>query len=159
MKIAVIADTHSQKLPAKLIDELKGVDLILHAGDMCSISVLEDLKKIKNVKAVYGNMDEPSLRQLLPRKQIVHCGKFAIGLWHGEGPPQGLFKKVQGEFKDDKVQAVVFGHSHEPFNSWVDGVLYFNPGSPNDTAFAPYQSYGILEINDAITGKIIKVRS
>ena len=52
---------------------------------------------------------------------------------------------------------LVFGHSHQPMNEIKDGILHFNPGSPTDKIFAPFNSYGILEINDKINGKIIKI--
>ena len=57
------------------------------------------------------------------------------------------------------IDVVMFGHSHEPLNEKNGGVLYFNPGSPNDKVFAPYCSYGILDISEkGIIGKIIKVK-
>lgn len=158
MKIGVLADTHSHEMPAQMLEEFKGVDLILHAGDFCTLDILDKLKKIKEVKAVYGNMDGPEVRRVLPRKQIIECGKFSIGIYHGEGHPKMLLEKVQSEFKNDKVDVVIFGHSHNPMNEIIDGVLYFNPGSPNDTVHASYCSYGILEIADKISGKIIKVK-
>ena len=157
MKIGVVSDTHSLKLPKQMLDDFKNVDLIIHAGDFCSLEVIEKFKKIKKVLGVWGNMDGSDVREIFPRKTIIKQGKFAIGLFHGEGPPQTLLKIVEAEFKDAKVDVIIFGHSHQPMNESRGGVLYFNPGSPNDLVFAPYQSYGILEINDAITGTIIKV--
>lgn len=158
MKIGVVADTHSQELPNQMMEDFKNVNFIIHAGDFCSLDVLENFKKVKELKAVYGNMDYPQIRRLLPRKQIIQCGQFSIGLFHGEGSPHALLEKVKGEFKDSKVDVIIFGHSHQPMNEKKEGVLYFNPGSPNDTVYASYRSYGILEINDEITGKIIKVK-
>ena len=157
-KIGVVSDTHSKPLPLQMLDNFKGVDLILHAGDICSPDILEDLKEIKEVKAVYGNMDEHEIRQLFPKRQIIKYGSFSIGLYHGGGHPEGLLAMVKKELRNEKVDAVVFGHSHQPFNQEIDGVLYFNPGSPTDTVFAPYPSYGILELGDKIIGKIVKVR-
>ncbi|MFH1360557.1 MAG: metallophosphoesterase family protein [Candidatus Omnitrophota bacterium] len=159
MKIGVVADTHSRPLPKQMLDDFLAVDLIFHVGDLCSLSSIAELKKIKDVKAVYGNMDESSVRRAIPRRDIVKLEKHSIGLFHGEGAPQNLLETVQKEFKNEHVDVVVFGHSHHPFNQVIDGVLYFNPGSPNDMIFAPYRSYGILEINDHIEGKIVKVRT
>ena len=158
MKIGVVSDTHSQELPSQMMEDFKKVDFIIHAGDFCSLDVLESFKRLKELKAVYGNMDGSELRRLLPRKQIIQCGQFSIGLFHGEGSPKVLLEGVKNEFKDSKVDAVIFGHSHQPMNEKREGILYFNPGSPNDTVYAPYRSYGILEINDKITGKIIEVK-
>lgn len=158
MKIGVVSDTHSLELPKQMLEDFREVEFIIHAGDFCETATLEKLKKIKDVKAVHGNMDDEKVCKLLPRSQIVQCGQFQIGLFHGEGPPQTLLDVVKKEFKGKKVDAVIFGHSHQPLNEWIDGILYFNPGSPNDNVFAPYQSYGILEVDDKITGKIIKVK-
>ncbi len=158
MKIGVVSDTHSYPLPSQMMEDFKKVDFIIHAGDFCSLDILESFQKLKEVKGVYGNMDGPEMRRILPRCQIIQCGKFSVGLFHGEGHPNMLFEKVKNEFKDSKVGVIIFGHSHNPMNEEIEGVLYFNPGSPNDTVHAPYCSYGILEIDDNIKGKIMKVK-
>ena len=159
MKIGVVADTHSKALPKQMIDDFLQVELIVHAGDFCSLDILERFKTIKQVKAVHGNMDEYAIKKFLPRRQIFKSGAFTIGVYHGEGAPDQVLDKVKEEFKTEKVDAVIFGHSHRPFNEVVDHVLYFNPGSPNDTIFAPYCSYGILDLSGPrIQGQIIKVK-
>jgi len=160
MKIGIVSDTHSRALPKQLLDALKKVDLIIHAGDFCDLTVVEKLRKIKTMKAVYGNMDGPEIRKVFPRQEIVKCGKYKIGIFHGEGAPQHLLETVKNEFKGQKVDVVIFGHSHHPMNEKIGNVLFFNPGSPNDDMFAPYCSYGMIEITDnGIEGKIIKVET
>jgi putative phosphoesterase len=64
---------------------------------------------------------------------------------------------MQEAFKNDGVDIVIFGHSHQPFNQMVKGILFFNPGSPTDEIFAPYKSFGIIEINDTIEARIVKI--
>lgn len=162
MKIGVISDTHisdkSLHLPKKILDDFKTADLILHAGDLVSLDVLEELKKIcKRVIAVRGNMDSEDVRRVLSEKEIIQAGKFRIGLMHGSGNPARLIEFLQERFKEDKVAAIVFGHSHYPVNETREGVLYFNPGSAVDKLFAPYNSYGILNINDKIEAQIFKI--
>lgn len=158
MKIGVVSDTHSQELPEQMLNDFKNVDFILHAGDICSQETLAILEKIKEVKGVAGNMDNSLIRRRFEKIQIIEVEKFAIGLVHGEGPPNGLLDIVRKKFKDKKVDAIVYGHSHNPLNEVIDGVLMFNPGSPNDLVFAPYRSYGILTVAQTITGEIIKVK-
>jgi putative phosphoesterase len=158
MKIGVVSDTHSQELPQQMLDDFKDVDFIVHAGDICSPAALAQLEKIRPVKAVYGNMDSHDIRASLPQREILRCGNFSLGIFHGDGAPARLLETVRAHFKDVKVDAIIFGHSHHPLNERIDGTLFFNPGSPTDTVFAPYRSYGILEINDEITGRIVKVR-
>ena len=157
MNIGVISDTHSNLIPPKVLEVFKKVDYIIHAGDFCDVSVVKTLQKIKDVKAVFGNMDPAPVRKLFSAKQLIACGKFTIGLYHGEGPRVKIIERVTQEFKKDKVDVVVFGHSHEAFNEKIGEVLYFNPGSPNDIV-APSCSYGILSVTDeGIVGEIIKL--
>jgi uncharacterized protein len=158
MKIGVVSDTHSQKIPQQLLDEFREVDLIIHAGDFCSLEDLKNFTQMNEVKAVYGNMDDAEVRCKLSARQIIRVGECSIGLCHGEGPSHRVLDFARKEFKDDKVDAVIFGHSHQPMNERINDVLYFNPGSPNDKIFAPFCSYGILEIEDGkINGEIIKI--
>ena len=159
MKIGVVSDTHSMELPAQMMNDFKTVDIIIHAGDFCTVADYEKLAKIKQVQAVYGNMDESAIRKLWPRKQILKYGNCTVGVFHGEGAPDHLLDTVTNEFKNDHVQLIIFGHSHQPLHQTIDHVIYFNPGSPNDTVFAPYRSYGIIEITaNKINPKIIKVK-
>jgi uncharacterized protein len=162
MKIGVISDTHiperASKLPEKLLKGLAGANMIIHAGDLVDIRVLESLKAVcPDVRAVAGNMDDAHGVRVLPEKLVVEAGKFRIGVVHGYGPPSGLPTMVRQIFKKDKVDVIIFGHSHEPLCSAEETPWVFNPGSPTDTIFAPYQSYGIIEIGDRITMKIIKL--
>lgn len=158
MKIGVISDTHAQSLPSPLLTALSQVDLIVHAGDIVDWDEFVALSRLKEIKGVSGNMDGAEICHHLPRRQVFTCCGLKIGLFHGEGPPETLLEKVQEQFKNETVDVVIFGHSHQPFNKMIGGVLYFNPGSPTDEVFAPYRSYGILEISETgIKGKIIKL--
>lgn len=163
MKIGVISDTHissgAEDLPQEIIEAFKGVDMIIHAGDLIDLSVLDKLKNIcGNVKVVCGNMDTPQAKKKLPEKEIIKAGNFKIGLMHGRGHPAGLIELLTNEFKEDKVDIIIFGHSHYPVNEKRGDILYFNPGSLTDKVFAPYNSYGIIEINDKIKAKIVKMQ-
>jgi putative phosphoesterase len=160
MKILVLSDTHipkaAQDLPPEIYDAIKGVDMILHAGDFADRDTYDRLASLKEMKAVAGNMDSIGVRSILNPKEVVRVGKFRIGIIHGYGAPNELMKTVQKEF--EKVDAIVFGHSHKPVNVVKDGVLFFNPGSPTDTIFAEFNSYGIIEVTDKkIEGKIIRL--
>ena len=159
MKIGVVADTHSREIPAQLTEDLRQMDFIVHAGDFCSVKELKIFSSLGYLKAVYGNMDEPALRRILPRREIFEVSGQLIGLIHGDGAPQTILDYVAAQFRNENVSAIIFGHSHQPCNTRIKDILYFNPGSPNDLIIAPYCSYGILEIEDnQITGKIIKVK-
>ncbi len=158
MRIGVVSDTHSNKIPKVIFDDFKRVDLIIHAGDFCSLKDLKQWQAIKELKAVYGNMDEGPVRQILPERLIFSLDNFSFGVYHGSGPRATILESVKNQFRKEKLDIVIFGHSHQAFNEKMDDVLYFNPGSPNDTISAPYCSYGILELtNGKIFGKIIKI--
>lgn len=151
MKIGVVSDTHipakGTGLPSELLKALKGCDLILHAGDLIDLSTIEELKKIARVEAVYGNMDLPRVRSILKDKKILNVAEKKICIMHGYGRPDNLIEVLKEEFLEQKPDIIVFGHSHVPMNEYINGVLFFNPGSATDTVFAPYRSYGIIEIN------------
>ncbi|MCM8780353.1 MAG: metallophosphatase family protein [Candidatus Omnitrophica bacterium] len=162
MKIGVISDTHSIGneicMPQKMIEDFKDIDMLIHAGDIVDLAFLNKLKDIyPNVKAVWGNMDPCEVRRALPQKEIISLSKYKIGLMHGWGAPSKLIDLLKQSFKDDNVNIIIFGHSHQPMNETIDGVLYFNPGSPTDKIFAPYNSYGIMRVNDRIEAEIIKL--
>lgn len=159
MKIGVVSDTHSFLVPPEVINALNKTDMIIHAGDFCTAEDVEIFSRLKDFKGVYGNMDGEDVRKLLPRREILEVEGVTIGIFHGEGPKEKILDAVCDAFKDRKLDVVVFGHSHQPFNKLMGDTLYFNPGSPNDMVFAPYRSYGILEIESGkVTGKIVKLK-
>jgi uncharacterized protein len=159
MTIGVLSDTHSLDIPAALVKRFKLVDLIIHAGDICDPSTLKLLKKIAPTKAVQGNMDEGALKKELPLKEIIICGNVKIGVTHGHmGETRDALKNAQALFKDDKMDVVIFGHSHQAFNQQIGPTLYFNPGSPNDIVRAKFFSYGLISIEgDKIKAEIIRI--
>ncbi|MFC1675368.1 metallophosphoesterase family protein [Candidatus Omnitrophota bacterium] len=162
MIIGVISDTHINRksitLPAAVSEAFKGVDMIVHAGDLVDLSVLDALRSIcKEVKSVWGNMDPNQVRAKLPEKEIISAGRFKIGLMHGRGNPACLVELLTQEFKDDSVDLIIFGHSHSPFNEKIGDVLFFNPGSATDKIFAPYNSVGIIEAGDKLKARIVKI--
>ena len=159
MRIGVLSDTHSKKLPAQMLEDFSKVDLLIHVGDFCNLIDYQNLQKIQRLESVSGNMDTPELSRHIPSKKIINCEGVAIGLFHGEGAPAALVDRVKAEFAHDDVAVVVFGHSHHPLNEKIGKVLFFNPGSPTDTIFAPYRSYGILDIkNKEVVGQIIRIK-
>lgn len=152
MRIGVISDTHIPisccDLPSELISALKGCDLIVHAGDLIDLYVLDELKKISKVEAVCGNMDLPKVQAALEKKRVIEVAGKTICVMHGYGNPDMLVSILKEEFLSQKPDIIIFGHSHIPMNEYIDNVLFFNPGSATDTTFAPYRSYGIIEIED-----------
>ena len=162
MKIGILSDTHltdgSQELPQKMLEDFKNADMIIHAGDLVDYSVIDKLKKVcANVKAVYGNMDPPEVKSKLKELEIINAGRYRIGVYHGYGTPPNLIEQLSEIFKNDKIDIVIFGHSHSGLNQEKNGIIFFNPGSPTDKIYAKENTYGIIELNDKIELKLVKL--
>ncbi len=162
MRIGVISDTHiperAKEIPEKILRDFKNVDMVIHVGDLVDLKVLDQLKAVcPNVRAVYGNMDPQEVRKQLPEKEIINVGTHKIGVMHGTGAPVKLIALLSEAFKNDRVDIIIFGHSHSAFNEKKGDILFFNPGSATDKVFSPYNSYGIIEINGEIEGTIVKI--
>ena len=159
MKIGVISDTHltgyDKRLKYILDNHFRDVDLILHAGDLVDIRVLDSFEG-KEVRAVYGNMDPKSVRAILPDRLVFELGGHRIGMMHGWGMPFNLEKKLLKEL--GPVDCLVYGHSHKPANRIKNGILFFNPGSAIDRRFTTHNTVGILEIDNGIKGEILEIR-
>ena len=154
MRIAVLADTHVDRLehlPKKTVDALSTADLIIHAGDFTDVQLLRDLKRLGEVKAVHGNMDFRELKAELPVKEIVETKDKRIGITHGSGAPWGIEERTRKMFESNRVDIIVYGHSHRSQNKVIDDILFFNPGKATD-------SFGILTVNGAATGEIVSSR-
>jgi len=172
VRIGVISDTHiaegGRQLPPVILDAFKQVDLIVHAGDIVSLGVIEELKSAcPEVVVVSGNMDPEAIRKKYPVKQILEILGYRIGLMHGAGPAIGLVDLLKAAFAQDDCDLVIFGHSHKVMNERVGRILFFNPGSATDIS-AAYNSYGIIELallpegghsdrQGGISAKIIKI--
>ncbi len=177
MKIGVIADTHVpdalRELPPRVFEVLRGVDIILHAGDVCDLAVLEQLEPIAQVFAVAGNRDPAAVRKYLQEQQRLTFANRAIGLVHGHHAWDGdlltrgrwrLNARAREEALHnyvlhlwDDVNIVVFGHSHEPYMCVHRDVFLFNPGADLPSPRHP-ATIGLLEIGaTTIKGRIIAI--
>ena len=151
MIIGVLSDTHMrlpEEIPQKVIKMLSTVDLIIHAGDIVTLEVLEGLRRLGEVKAVCGNMDSDELSMMLPEREIVVADGKKIGITHGSGGPWGIENRVRELFSD--VDVIIFGHTHNVKNEVLGGTLFFNPGQGKN-------SFGILTIGEYIKGEIVKI--
>jgi putative phosphoesterase len=158
VKIGVISDTHirssSKLLPNIIYEVFDGVDMILHAGDILIEEVIIELETIATVYVVAGNNDGYDLLDKYGPKRIIEVNGKRIGLTHGTSRGR-TFMNAYFEFSEEKVDCVVYGHSHKPHNEVIDGVLFFNPGSPTAKWFEPRYSLGLLYVDKEIRGEII----
>ncbi|RNC29327.1 MAG: hypothetical protein AWM53_00680 [Candidatus Dichloromethanomonas elyunquensis] len=150
MKIGILSDTHIRKdrtLPRFVWESLAGVDTILHAGDIVNENLLEELALIAPVIAVTGNCDW--WVKDLPEKIIVNLGPFRVGVTHGyAGKGNNTPERAYNTFEGDKVDIIVFGHSHIPHKSFYESILLFNPGSPTERRGQPNFSLGMMTIEE-----------
>ena len=149
--VYLISDTHvperREEIPREFLSQLKEEDIVLHAGDWTSGNTLKLLQQKAKVFGVWGNMDDGTVRKELPEKTIVEIQKFKIGITHGFGAPEGMVEKVQSKFLE-KVDMILFGHTHVPHSEEKDGILFYNPGSLSFNNDRRELTYAILEIKD-----------
>jgi putative phosphoesterase len=125
--IGVISDTHGLLRP-EAVEALRGVELILHAGDVGSPEVLDALKGIAPVVAVRGNNDKGAWAAELPALEVAEVGVVFIYMIHD-------VKEIDLSPAAAGFQVVVSGHSHKPSVEERKGVLYVNPGSAGPRRF------------------------
>jgi putative phosphoesterase len=136
----------ARRLPEACVERLRAADLILHAGDLSTLEVLEELRALgPPVHAVYGNADGPAVRELLPKELVVEAGGIRIGMAHVPGPAAGHEERLVRRFPG--CDAVVYGHTHLPEVERHDGVWILNPGSPTERRRAPAHTMLVLEID------------
>ncbi len=153
MNIGLISDTHGYLHP-RVHDLFRGVDEILHAGDIDTDDVLIELRAIAPVAAVRGNMDMRG-RVAVHRNLLIHtCDGLRILLVHDLGMPGDPTLSVAAALRQHTPQIVVFGHTHVPYMQYHQGVLYINPGSARKGRQGSAPCVALLEIvNGRPTGR------
>jgi putative phosphoesterase len=122
------------------------VDIIVHGGDIVIQSVLDTLAELTPTIAVFGNNEPLQLWKDLPERIILSVGDHRIGILHGHG---GASARATAKTAfDEPVELVIYGHSHIPLIEEVDGVVYFNPGSPTDRRWSRHFGIGIISIDE-----------
>jgi uncharacterized protein len=138
--IGVISDTHGLVRP-EVIEALRGVELIIHAGDIGRPAVLTALQAVAPVVAVRGNVDRGEWAKKLPETEVVQFGQFLIYLLH-DVHELGLDPAAAG------FRAIVSGHSHCPSVEERNGVLFLNPGSAGPRRFKLPVGVALLNLRD-----------
>jgi putative phosphoesterase len=151
MRIAVLADTHAprrwRRCPAAVARLLEGADLILHAGDVCTAGVLDELATFAPVQAVLGNNDGRDVAEWGAAETLtMELAGLRVGMVHDAGPKAGRLLRLRRRFP--AADLVVFGHSHIPLDAEdaTLGLRIFNPGSPTDRRRQPVGTMGLLEL-------------
>jgi uncharacterized protein len=149
IRVVALADTHAPRrwtsCPARVAEQLRRADVILHAGDVCTAAVLDELSQYAPVLAVIGNNDGPDVAAwgATPTLQ-ADLGGLQVAMIHDSGPAAGRPQRMRRRFPDAGL--VVFGHSHIPLDVTEAGTRIFNPGSPTDRRRQPRGTVGVLDI-------------
>jgi uncharacterized protein len=162
MRAVVLADTHIRPVPARghaaggrgfprrlpdaVYRALRRADVILHAGDVVTRGLLDELATFAPVHAVLGNNDH-TLVDVLPETVELDLDGVRLAMVHDSGTRKGRGARMRRWFPTAEV--VVYGHSHLPDDSVTDdGLRLFNPGSPTERRNAPTRSFGVLDLAD-----------
>ena len=144
MRIGVIADTHGLFDPA-VRRHFKGVDHILHAGDIGDQSVIDQLQAIAPVTAVSGNVDGHEQRGF-PSEIIIELAGCRIAIRHILYEGGKLTEDGRAFLQDTQPDLCIFGHTHQPKVEWFGKTLLFNPGSAGPKRFSLPRGVGVLKL-------------
>lgn len=150
--VAVLSDTHvpyrAATIPSSVKAHLAETDLILHAGDVCTAGLLDELALWGPVRAAVGNCDPPEVRAWGAEDEVIlELEGVRVAMTHDAGSKDGRARRMRRRFPDADV--VVFGHSHMPLVEWGEGLLLLNPGSPTDRRRAPAHTMALLRIEES----------
>jgi putative phosphoesterase len=139
-RLLLISDTHipgrARRLPDAVLREADGADLVIHAGDWVTASVLDELEQHAEVLGVFGNNDGADLRGRLPEVARRTIDGIPFAVVHETGDARRRELRMEAAFPD--VDVLVFGHSHIPWDTRSPrGLRLLNPGSPTDRRRQP----------------------
>lgn len=147
MKIGIISDTHNN-LPEDVLNIFQGVDLILHAGDIGPMEILDKLKKVAPTEAVYGNTDIYSIASQLPSKINLNLEGIQILLLHNIGTMSNFtWNLKRGKYKPEP-KMIIFGHTHAPYFKEYMEYIFINPGSAGMPRGGYQRSVMLLNISN-----------
>lgn len=156
MKIVVMSDTHLYRVN----DDLKTIcdrycqdaDRVIHLGDWVRGPILNYMEQYP-LEAVAGNMDDHVIQNHLPAKKVIRLGGHRIGLIHGWGAASTLRSRLSQEFSN--VDAIFFGHTHQPVQLQENGIFWFNPGSVFSGRGGSPPSLGIVYLQEQLRSEIV----
>ena len=135
-RIGLLSDTHNY-LDPNIFKYFESCDQIWHAGDIGTISISDELKKIKPFVAVYGNIDGQDIRKEFPLKQRFRCEETDVLIMHIGGYPDRYSKEALNEIKSNPPQLFICGHSHilKVIYDKKYQLLHINPGAAGSYGF------------------------
>lgn len=158
IRAGVLSDTHLSRpdslLTKQVQDCFRGCDMIIHAGDLTSLSVLEAFHGT-TIHAVCGNMCGDDVRARYTEQKLFNLGRYTIGLTHGAGLEQDIESALWRLFPE--ADCMIYGHTHQPACHRHGGTLFLNPGSFQATSrYGAPGTYAILEAGDELSARILE---
>jgi putative phosphoesterase len=152
-KILLLSDTHGH-LDERILKYAEDADELWHAGDIGTTAVSDSLKKVKPLKAVFGNIDGAEVRKEFPLNNRFMCEEVDVWITHIGGYPGRYSPAVKEEIRANPPRIFISGHSHilKVMNDKKLGVLHMNPGAAGKQGF--HQVRTMLRF--VIDGKEIK---
>jgi putative phosphoesterase len=135
-RIGLLSDTHSF-VDSKIYKYFENVDEIWHAGDVGDISVIDELRKFKPLKGVYGNIDDATVRQELPEFESFYCEGVKVLITHIGGRPGKFVPDAKALIQEHQPKLFICGHSHillVKMDSQYN-MLCMNPGACGNKGF------------------------
>lgn len=129
-KILLLSDTHSY-IDEQILKYVAQADEVWHAGDVGSLSVVEQIQKLKPLRAVYGNIDGQDIRKEFPENQFFTCEEMSVFMTHIGGYPDRYASGILTKLKELQPKIFICGHSHILriiFDKKLS-ILHLNPGA------------------------------
>ena len=159
IKVGILSDTHCHKPDPDFLAATQkcfaDCEIIVHAGDLTDISVLEAFAP-KTVYGVHGNMCSASSRRQLPAHRTFEIAGFTFGLAHGNGLGQDIENRLISLFPE--ADCLVYGHTHRPVCKQVGKIMIINPGTFRSSGrYGAPGTYAIVEVADTLKANIYEV--
>ncbi len=168
VKIIIVGDTHAREfkeLPNEMIKAIQEADRVIHVGDYTSKKILDEFIALKGQAfiGVCGNSDPLSIRNEVGPERIVEISGKRIGITHPTigGSSEKTKKRVIAQFKDKKVDIIIYGHTHDSEIDNQENILLINPGKGylEENSFGPPTSMAFLTIGEKVKVKILEINS
>lgn len=136
MKIGLLSDTHGY-LDNTLFTHFAACDELWHAGDIGSLTILDQLQNFKPLRAVFGNIDDKAIQTRTVEDLWFTCEGLTIWMTHIAGAPPNYNPRIKKTIKERKPDILVCGHSHilRVVRDHKLGMLYLNPGACGNHGF------------------------
>jgi len=147
-KILLLSDTHSH-LDKAMLKYINQADEVWHAGDIGDIKVTDEIKKLKPLRAVYGNIDNALIRSEFPLHNRFFCEEIDVWITHIGGYPGRYTPSVRESLKNNSPKLFITGHSHilKVINDKKLGLLHMNPGAAGIHGFHQVRTMLRFEIH------------